>query len=98
MAEVLNEERSNAKEVVKKYAEIDLTEEEVSQIRNAEEPANAINEVISKRALVGWTSTEHTGTDVPLYAFGPQADLFAGLHNNIDLPHLFAEALKIKFE
>jgi len=98
MAEALNEEQSNAKEVVKKYAEIDLTEEEISQIRNAEEPANAINEVISKRALVGWTSTEHTGTDVPLYAFGPQADLFAGLHNNTDLPHLFAEALKIKFE
>src|SRR5699024_11690957 len=52
MAEVLNEERSNAKEVVKKYAEIDLTEEEVSQLRHAEEPANAINKVINKRALL----------------------------------------------
>src|SRR5699024_3542397 len=98
MAEALIAERSNAKEIVKKYVESELTEEEVSHIRNAKESANAINEVISKRALVGWTSTEHTGTDVPLYAFGPQADLFAGLHNNTDLPHLIAEALKIKFE
>lgn len=96
MAEALNEERSNIKDVVKEHAKLDLTEEEVSEIKNADEAANAINEVISKRALVGWTSTEHTGTDVPLYAFGPQADLFAGLHNNTELPHLFAEVLEIK--
>ncbi|WP_243298696.1 alkaline phosphatase [Bacillus litorisediminis] len=92
----LNDDLSNLEEVVLENAGIELTADEVNRIKNAESPSIAINEVICDRALIGWTSSAHTGTDVPVYAFGPQSDLFVGLHNNTDLPKLIAEAMKIE--
>ena len=97
MASELDQDNGNVKEVVKKYTSLELTQDEVEKIKNAEEPAIAINEVISDRALIGWTSTSHTGTDLPVYAYGPQADKFSGLLDNTELPKLMAEAMKIKF-
>jgi alkaline phosphatase len=101
MAGKLHPDRSNLKDVVKTYANIELTENEVQIINNAinnkVKPANAINDVISQRALVGWTSGAHTGVDVPLYAFGPGADAFKGLHDNTELPVIMAEVMKIDF-
>jgi alkaline phosphatase len=53
--------------------------------------------VVSERASVGWTSSGHTGVDIPLYAYGAGADLFKGLHENTDIPVLIAQAMKINF-
>ena len=97
MVTKLNATRSNVKEVVKQYTTFDLTDAEVQKIKSAEKPDIAINEVISERANIGWTSYNHTGVDIPLYAFGPGADLFRGLHQNTDLPVLMAQAMKINF-
>ncbi|WP_059172137.1 alkaline phosphatase [Bacillus sp. FJAT-27445] len=97
MVSKLDANRSNIKEVVKQYTTLDLTDAEVEKIKNASKPDMAINDIISERALVGWTSTAHTGVDVPLYAFGPGSDMFNGLHQNTDLPVLMAKAMKIKF-
>ena len=101
MASKLNKERSNIKEIVKTYTSLDLTEAEINKIKNAGSANNtsiAINQVVSQRALVGWSSLAHTGTDVPLYAYGPGSDLFRGLHENTDLPVLMAKAMKIPFK
>lgn len=97
MESKLNTDRSNVKEVVKQYTNLDLTDAEAERIKTAKTPSMAINQVVSERAIVGWSSTGHTGTDVPLYAFGPGSNLFNGLHENTDLPVLMAEAMKIKF-
>ncbi|WP_404450289.1 alkaline phosphatase [Sutcliffiella horikoshii] len=97
MASELDQDKGNVKEVVKKYTSLELTQDEIEKIKKAKEPAIAINEVVSDRALIGWTSTAHTGTDLPLYAYGPQSDKFSGLLDNTDLPKLMAEAMKIKF-
>ena len=97
MASKLDATRSNIKNVVKQYTTIDLTDTEVQRIKSAQKPSMAINEVISEHALVGWTSTQHTGVDIPLYAFGPGSDLFKGLHENTDIPGLMAKAMKINF-
>ncbi|MEH7383586.1 alkaline phosphatase [Bacillus sp. JJ1533] len=97
MESKLNADRSNVKEIVKQYTNLDLTDAEAERIKTAKTPSIAINQVVSERAIVGWSSTGHTGTDVPLYAFGPGAQLFSGLHENTDLPVLMAEAMKIKF-
>ena len=97
MAKKLNPARSNIKEVVKHYANINLTDEEAAKIRAAQKADIAINEVISERALVGWTTFKHTGMDVPVYAFGPGSNLFYGLHNNTDLPQLMAQVMGISF-
>lgn len=97
IAAELNEVRSNTNEVVTKYTNMELSEEEVQSIQEAEDPKMAINAVISAKANVGWTSTNHTGVDLPLYAYGPGADKFTGFHNNTDLPKIIAEAAGIEF-
>ncbi|GAB2569241.1 alkaline phosphatase [Gracilibacillus alcaliphilus] len=97
IAEELNEDRSNANEVVSKYTEMELSEEEIQSIQEAEDPKMAINTVISSKANVGWTSTNHTGVDIPVYAYGPGADQFSGSLDNTDLPKIIAEAAGIEF-
>jgi alkaline phosphatase len=97
MVSKLDSTRSNVKEVLKQYTTLDLTEVEVEKIKSALKPDIAINEVISERASVGWTSTNHTGVDIPLYAFGPKSELFRGLHENTNIPGLMAKAMNIKF-
>lgn len=97
MAGKFNADRTNIKETVKTYANIDLTDAEEQIIKNSSNKANAINDVISQRALVGWTTGAHTGTDVPLYAFGTGYARFRGLHDNTEIPKLMAEAMKIAF-
>lgn len=98
MAAKLNKDRSNVTEVLKSDAGIDLKEEEVKKIKSADDPTSAINKVISQRALVGWTTGQHTGVDNPLYAYGPKSQLFAGLKDNTDLPKLMAKAMKVKLK
>lgn len=98
MAEELDDERSNIAEVVNTYTGFDLSEEEVARIEESDEPNIAINDVVSDRALIGWTSTAHTGADLPVYAYGPQSDKFSGLLENTDLPKIMAEAMKIKLD
>ncbi|MCM3783742.1 alkaline phosphatase [Neobacillus mesonae] len=97
MVSKLNATRSNIKQVVKQYTTLELTDEEVQTIKSAEKPDIAINDIISYRANIGWTTYNHTGVDVPVYAFGPGADLFRGLIQNTDFPVLMAQAMKIKF-
>lgn len=46
---------------------------------------------------VGWTTKGHTATQVILYAFGPEAERFTGLHDNTDIPRMIAAFLGINF-
>ncbi|WP_087973495.1 alkaline phosphatase [Oceanobacillus rekensis] len=96
MAAQLNENRSNVNEVVNTYTGFDLTEEEAQYIQEANNASFAINKVVSDRATIGWSSTNHTGADIPVYAYGPTADKFVGFHDNTDLPKIIAEAMKLK--
>ncbi|PAV30788.1 alkaline phosphatase [Virgibacillus profundi] len=96
MAAQLNDDRSNIGEVVEASTGLTLTEKEVQVIQAADNASLAINTVISERASVGWTSTNHTGADIPLYVYGPQSDKFAGFHDNTDLPKMIAETMKLK--
>jgi alkaline phosphatase len=98
MAEQIDEKGSNIRDVLKKYAKIDLTDEEVEQIRNASNRKLAINHVVSKRAYIGWTSTAHTGVNLPVYSYGKGSDLFRGWMENTDLPKRMAQAMKIEFK
>ncbi|WP_235848366.1 alkaline phosphatase [Litchfieldia alkalitelluris] len=97
MARQINAEKTNIAEVVKEYTGIDLTSEEVTTISGATRMDIAINQIVSKNALVGWTSLQHTGVDVQVYAYGPGSDLFRGLYENTAFPSKIAEALNIHF-
>lgn len=96
MAAQLNEDRSNVKEVVFQYTGIQLTDDEMTFILQADDAKAAINEALSERAGIGWTRYGHTAAPVPVFAFGPQSDDFVGFHDNTDLPKIIADAMKLK--
>ena len=49
--------------------------------------------LLNDKAQMGWTTLEHTGTRVPMYAIGAGAWRFAGSPlNNTDIPRIIVEA------
>ena len=83
----LNEK--NFQELLARYYGItDLTPEEIAAVRLGFEKkagAIALADVVSRRALLGWTSTAHTGNDVPIMAYGPFAEFFTGRLDNTEI-------------
>ncbi len=53
---------------------------------------------LNKKAKVGWTTTSHTGTAVPVFATGPGSRLFMGRMDNTDIPKKILRVLGIEFE
>jgi len=49
-----------------------------------------------KKIKIKWISKNHTAAPVPLYAFGPGAENFTGLHDNTEIPRIFAFLLNIE--
>ena len=45
---------------------------------------------------IGWTTFNHTGVPLPIFAFGPCAERFTGMHDNTEIAKIFAEILNIK--
>ncbi len=53
----------------------------------------AIQEESTMDSLVtAFTSTYHTGTMIPVFAYGPQAERFAGIYENTEIYHKMREA------
>ncbi|MED4302201.1 alkaline phosphatase, partial [Geobacillus stearothermophilus] len=44
----------------------------------------AIERIFDKRSHTGWTTSGHTGEDVPVYAYGPGSKRFVGQIENTD--------------
>lgn len=80
-------------ETLDKYIGFDLTQEETQSVKAAEaesdgDPAaihEAINTIFTERTNTGWTTSGHTGVDVPVYAYGPAAEKFSGKIDNTDI-------------
>ena len=68
--------------ILEMYGIHDPTEEEVRMGTNGTWSRQALADMISKRARIGWTTGGHTAVDVNVYAFGPGSDLFRGHHDN----------------
>jgi alkaline phosphatase len=80
---------ADVEETLKKYIDLDLTAEEIQSVKAAAAKKevdidNAIEKIFDKRSNTGWTTGGHTGEDVPVYAFGPSSDRFAGQIENTD--------------
>ena len=45
---------------------------------------------------LGWTTTSHTGIVVPLFAYGPKAEHFSGVHDNTAIPIFISNFLGIE--
>jgi alkaline phosphatase len=50
----------------------------------------------TKEARVKWSTKSHTGTPVPLFALGPNAEQFAGVYDNTEIPKRLAPLLGIR--
>ena len=97
LASRLNADRANAAQVMSELAGVtDLTAAELDEIKAASDAEKAIGAVISARAGVKWTGKGHTAIPVPVFAFGPGAEGFAGPMDNTDIPKRIAKTLGIE--
>ena len=66
--------------------------------KNMYKSVNALGEagiaLLNKKAHVGWTTHAHSAHAVPIFAIGPNAQLFSGWHNNTDIVPLIHRALR----
>jgi alkaline phosphatase len=51
----------------------------------------------NKKAGLGWTSHDHTGIPVPVYAIGAGSEFFGGKYDNTDLPKRLCQAMGVAF-
>eukprot|EP00121_Abeoforma_whisleri_P014136 Awhi_evm1s13037 len=84
-------------EIVAEYLKIDpttLTEAEQEGLLEGFMPTSesdpffnisvGLSGVVSRRARIGWTTTEHTATDINIYAYPPTHDVFDNIRGVID--------------
>jgi len=53
-------------------------------------------DILSKKAAIGWTSTAHTGSPVPVYVLGKGGELFTGRLDNTDIPKIIRKVSGIE--
>jgi len=69
--------------------QFELSEAEIEALdatpRDKAAARDAIIDLFNKRTLTGWSTTGHTGVDVPLYVYGPGSKRFYGVMQNEDV-------------
>ncbi|CAL9737230.1 repressible alkaline phosphatase [Monosporozyma servazzii] len=94
------------KEILEKNLGIlDYTREDVEYLANAKTPdmiQNKINDMISFRAQIGWTTHGHSGVDVNIYAYSNKntawydiLDHLQGNHENIEIGQYMSRYLNL---
>lgn len=83
----------------------DYTEDDVDAIISTDDPArilDKLNDMVSFRAEIGWTTHGHTAVDVNIYAYANRKDTWDNLlhklqgnHENIELGRFMAEHLDL---
>ncbi|RKP04448.1 alkaline phosphatase [Thamnocephalis sphaerospora] len=84
--------------VIKKWLGIqDAGRSDAAYIANPKRTLNEISDrladLVSTRAMVGWTTHGHSGVDVNLYAHGAEAEQLRGNHENTDIGDFIARFL-----
>ncbi|MGE6717144.1 alkaline phosphatase [Peribacillus frigoritolerans] len=67
---------------------------EAAESKNVTNVDNAIETLFDNRTNTAWTTGGHTGEDVPVYAYGPYKERFAGQVDNTDQAKIIFELLK----
>lgn len=95
---------AGVEETLREFIDLELTAEEIKTVKQAAESKeytaidNAIEEIFNQRTHTGWTTGGHTGEDVPVYAYGPASNQFAGKLDNTDHAKIIFDLLKAKVE
>lgn len=85
-------------------AKATLTEEEIQQLKNSFiKSMNSTSDsdlvfktaigIMNNKAGIGWSTSGHTATAVPVYAIGAGAERFTGFHDNTDIPKILEELM-----
>lgn len=88
---ILNDDRSNMKEVAELYGLDNLSEEEIEALQASKSLQADMSKMLSERANIGFSTGGHTGEDVFLYAYGPSKPY--GLVDNTDIAKSMASFL-----
>ena len=78
--------KHNANEVVEMTADL------------AKRIANEAIYDLDRKALISWASGNHSGTFVPLFAIGEEADRFNGVIDNTDIPNIIRRIAKFSIK
>lgn len=93
---------ASVEETLHEYIDFGLTAEEVAVVKKAAKSNevtaidDSIEKIFDKRSNTGWTTSGHTGEDVPVYAYGPASQKFAGQLDNTDHAKIIFDLLKAK--
>lgn len=80
--------------ILNTYGIPDLTMDEFNIMQTIRTPfLFAIDEVINRRARIGFTTRGHTAVDVNVYSYGPSSTLFNGNQENTDIGQKIATLL-----
>ena len=80
-------------------AGMDLTDQEIFDDNNGyqyNEAGLAVNDVISQRVGVEWTTYAHTGTQIPFGVIGAGQEAFGGYMDNTEIANAVAALLSVK--
>ena len=66
------------------------------RVEKFEAIATVAKNTVNRIALVSWASPNHSGTFVPLFAIGKEADKFHGIIDNTDIPKIIKKVAKYK--
>jgi alkaline phosphatase len=96
-----NENPDNYKSIIKKYTELDITDEENNYLIdsiNTREVHLYMSEIMNKRTHFGFTSFGHTGEEVFLAAYHPKGDIPIGMNTNIEMNHYLSDVLGLQIK
>ena len=88
IASKFNKDRTNIKEMLKKYMGIDdLADDEIAAIKDTKDGSMnyTVGPIIAKRSFIGFTTGGHTGEEVVLYCYSPLNDRPTGVIQNTDI-------------
>lgn len=51
-----------------------------------------------RRSEMKFTTGGHSGVMVPVFSFGPGAERFSGIHQNIDIPHIISQLMNLNLQ
>lgn len=89
---ISNDEEDDLKDLYEKACE-----GKAKDVKNMYKSINALSEagvaLLNKKAHIGWTTRAHSAHAVPIFAIGPNAELFSGWHDNSDIVPLLKKAL-----
>lgn len=93
---VTEEQTAMLEEKFTKTFEMRNSEDQKTLYKNFDEFSTAVFHVFNEICGIGWVTYNHTGNYVPVYAIGVNAEKFAGIHDNTNIPDIIRQITDLK--